>query len=60
MKVKVGNKIYDGANEPVMVILTDNDKDMIGRMDPGDYRYCCYPYKKYDRSLIEKWMKEGE
>lgn len=26
MKVKVGNKIYDGEIEPVMVILTEQDK----------------------------------
>ena len=29
MKIKIGNKIYDGEKEPVMVILTDQDKKNI-------------------------------
>jgi len=28
MKVKVGDKIYDGKKEPVMVILDEEDKDL--------------------------------
>jgi len=27
MKVKVGNKIYDGNKEPVMVILSKGEKE---------------------------------
>ena len=35
MKVKVGNKIYDGENEPVMVILSKGDKKNIANMIPS-------------------------
>lgn len=27
MKVKVGNKIYDSNDEPIMIILDDTDKE---------------------------------
>ncbi|KKN06844.1 hypothetical protein LCGC14_1073030, partial [marine sediment metagenome] len=29
MKIKVGNKVYDGEKEAVMVILEDQDKENI-------------------------------
>lgn len=43
MKIKVGKKIYDGETEPVMVILSDNDKNNIANMLPECKRYCSYP-----------------
>jgi hypothetical protein len=67
MKVKVGNKIYDGEDEPVMVILSDEDKKNISKMLPDAYKYCSYPdaeeYTKDDYKKIRDWMatvKEGE
>lgn len=57
MKVKVGNTIYDGEVEPVMVILTEQDKKNIANMAPTATRYCVYPDKcKAER--IERWMGE--
>jgi hypothetical protein len=49
MKVKVGDKIYDGEQEPVMVILTDQDKKNIEDMYPHCAKYCVFPD-------IEKWV----
>ena len=43
MKVKIGDKIYDGENEPVMVILTDEDKKNIAGMASAHDRYCVFP-----------------
>lgn len=43
MKVKVGDKIYDGKKEPIMVILSDNDKELILKMDPKATKYLQYP-----------------
>lgn len=43
MKVKVGDKVYDGNEQPVMVILEDGDKQNIANMDPGCTKYCVYP-----------------
>jgi hypothetical protein len=55
MKVKVGDKIYNGEDEPVMVILTDSDKKNIANMLPECTKYAMYPdeYKHVD---IEEWM----
>ncbi len=60
MKVKVGDKIYDGEVEPVMVILTPGDKWNISHM--GDQTcYASFPiteeYYKDDFAKIKDWMK---
>lgn len=52
MQVKVGNKIYDGEQEPVMVILSDFEKQQIAQMAPGSNRFCSYP-------STEEWMSDG-
>lgn len=57
MKVKVGNKIYDGELEPVMVILTQEDKENIATMDKEATKYCQYP-EGSDPNKILEWMKE--
>jgi hypothetical protein len=51
MKVKVGNKIYDGENEPVMVILSKSDRENIADMLPEATKYCSYP-------SIDVWTKD--
>lgn len=60
MKVKVGDKIYDGADEPVMIILTAVDKQNIVNMLPDDAKYCVYPaedkWTKNDYKAILEWM----
>jgi len=57
MKVKVGNTIYDGEKEPVMVILTEADKRNIANMLPEATRYCAYP-EEWTEDIIEKWMDD--
>jgi len=56
MKVKVRDKIYDGENEPVMVILTDQDRENIKNMVPGATKYCMYP-EKFKLEEIKEFMK---
>jgi len=61
MKVKVGNKVYDGENEPVMVILSEGEKDQIANM--GDCKkYCVYPsseeWTANDFEKIKAWMRD--
>lgn len=62
MKVKVGNRIYDDENEPVMVILSKNDRENIANMLPEVTKYCSYPstgrWAKDDYKAIKKWMDE--
>ena len=56
MKVKIGKKIYDGDKEPVMVILSDLDKDNISNMHPDDTKYCSFP-EEADTDEIKEFMK---
>ncbi len=62
MKVKVGNKVYDGKKEPVMVILSKGEKQQITDMLPDATKYCVYPgedeWIKNDYEKIRAWMKE--
>jgi len=57
MKVKIRNTVYDGKKEPVMVILTDQDKKNIANMSPGATKYCCYP-ESYSAEQIKEWMND--
>ena len=43
MKVKIGKKIYDSKEEPIMLILTDYNKKHISDMSPDNFKYCEYP-----------------
>lgn len=52
MKVKVGNKVYDGEVEPVMVILSNGEKKQIADMPSDLHKYCIFPD-------TEEWLKEG-
>lgn len=56
MKVKVGDKIYDGKKVPVMIILTNGDKKNIANMHSECTRYCEYPEEKYTLKEIKAWM----
>jgi hypothetical protein len=62
MKVKVGDKVYDSEDEPVMVIVDDNDKEHIGRMlGTTATKYCCCPKTDEWRNVkkVREWMKGG-
>ncbi len=56
MWVKVGKKVYSGDVEPVMVILSEKDKENIANMDPKATKYCEYP-DSVPKEEIEKFMK---
>lgn len=47
MKVKIGDKIYDPNDEPIMLIFTRDDQWNIARAKPPapgiEMRYCSYP-----------------
>lgn len=55
MKVKVGTTVYDGKDEPVMVILSPEDKTNIADMAQDATRYCSYPDGS-DPADILRWM----
>jgi len=62
MKVKVGDRIYDGENEPIMVILSKGDRENIANMLPDATKYCSYPATEYwtkdDYKTIKVWMND--
>jgi|GEM_PF-1019759 len=64
MKVKVGNNVYDGEIEPVMVILSSGEREQIANMAPEATKYCMYPatedWIKDDYAKIKAWMQDGE
>jgi translation elongation factor P/translation initiation factor 5A len=57
MLIKIGNKLYDPNIQPVMVILTDKDKENIALMDSEAHKYCAYP-EGMNAEEILKWMEE--
>ena len=61
MKVKVGDKVYNGEREPVMVILSNGEKKQIAEMHPDATKYCIYPgtdeWTKDDYKKIKEWME---
>lgn len=58
MKVKIRDRVYDGELEPVMVILTAQDKGNIKNMLPHCTRYCQFPDEGFLPSEIERWMED--
>lgn len=56
MKVKIGDQWFDPETQPVMVVLTDQDKEAIKNMAPEDHRYCQFP-PDLDAEAVERWMK---
>lgn len=56
MKVKIGDKIYDTSIEPIMLILTKEDRENIENMVPSATKFCAFP-KNHPIYLIEEFMK---
>ena len=58
MKVKVGNKIYSDEDQPIMIILTNQDKAFISTMGEQT-KYCCYP-QNISTEKIKKFMENPD
>jgi len=60
MYVKIGDKIHDSEYEPVMIILSEQEKNLIANMDPKANRFCVYPdgeeWTKDNYKKIKEWM----
>ena len=56
MKVKIGSIIHDSNDEPIMVILSEEEKKLVRNI--GDQvRFCSFPHK-LDASAVMKFMRE--
>jgi hypothetical protein len=56
MKVKIGDKIYNASEEPIMLILTQEDRKNIENMAPDATKYCAFP-DNTSLKVINKFMK---
>ena len=59
MKVKIKDKIYDSNEEPIMLILNDQDKENIKNMHVDCSKICSYP-EGWNEEEIEKLRGEEE
>ena len=58
LKVKIGDKIYDSADEPIMIILGEDDKHNIENMLEDCSTYMSYPDGIFETDEDAfKWMK---
>lgn len=56
MKIKIGNKIYDGEKELIAVYLTDADKKNIKDMHPDCSVYSQFPKEKYPVDEVIEYL----
>jgi hypothetical protein len=56
MKVKIGDKIYDASEEPILLILTQEDKKNIENMTPDTTKYCAFP-DNTSLEFVKEFMK---
>lgn len=55
MKVKIGDKVYFSVDQPILVILSDDDKANISNMHPDSHLYCSFP-DGTDIEEVKKFM----
>jgi hypothetical protein len=56
MKVKIGDKIYDSREEPILLILNEEDKRNLERMDTEATKFLSFP-DKMDLNEAKRFMK---
>ncbi len=56
VKVKIGDKYYDSDEQPIMVILSDKDKENITDMLPECTKYARFPDGFNDKKGMWEWM----
>lgn len=59
MRIKIGDKIYHGEDEPIMVLLEQNDLDLLTQQPQAFRLLCMYPSDKYEPEDILQWMSAG-
>ena len=59
MKVKIGDTVYDGDKELIMLYLSDKDKENIAHMLPEATRYAEFSGLGWTVEEKYNWMDEG-
>ena len=57
MKVKIGNTIIDSEDEPIMLILSAQDKVNINAMLTDASKYCSFDGDMYTQEQIKEFME---
>ena len=57
MKVKIGNTIIDSEDEPIMLILSAQDKVNINAMLTDASKYCSFDGDMYTKEQIKEFME---
>ena len=58
MLVKIKNKVYNSADTPILLIISDDEKKLIAEMDQGEHRFCSFP-SELDILCVKKFMELG-
>lgn len=57
MRVKIGDRVYNSDDEPIMVILNGTEKWFVDTLDPDDNRFIVYPSDSLSEEEVEEFMK---
>jgi hypothetical protein len=60
MHVKIGDTLYDANVTPIMLVLSDVDREQIAAMPLGLHKFCVYPSDKFTAEQIDAWMNAPE
>lgn len=60
MKVKIGKYIFNSEDQPIMVILSEEDKNNIKNMADNATKYCSYPDDGFDEKCIIDFMRADD
>lgn len=58
MKIKIKDQIFDSSQEPIMIVLEDDEKQLIASMTEEDKRFCIYPDTMSEEEVV-KFMNIG-
>lgn len=56
MKVKIGFKYYDSEDQPIMIVLSDKDKENIKNMLKHCTKYAVFAENTFSHEEMIKWM----
>ena len=58
MKVKIGDKIYSNDDQPIMIILSEDDKKNINSLPEGYRKYATFPDCFGTVDEMHEWMNQ--
>ncbi len=58
MRIKAGDMVFGSEQQPIMVILTDKDKENIANMHPDCTKYAMFQDDWGTQQEMSDWMTE--